>query len=309
MKIYLDGAKFYADQNSRIGEGFIACGHELTDFISCADIIYSNNPSSTRTQIFKDKLEGKLKPNCKIITTILDIPFHIWDAYQKDIPQIKKELEMADWVCSISDFTKKSVFEVYGVDSTVIYNPIKPVSRLDNVEKHFFGAFVGRKLDPNKNCAAAIHALQLLGIPEEKVVMVGAESVGWGNYLGVQSDENLNKVYNSSHFCFCMGEVEGINLPAVESVAAGCIPVINSKLTTRQELFPSSLFPEYDFVQATPQSIAMFLAQFMQDNGKMEEFKERLYAHYKKNLSSKFAAVSVAEKILNIYGQLHERLR
>lgn len=302
MKVYLDGAKHLQGQLNRIGEGFVELGHEVTDFISEADLIYSNNPSPTRTQIVKDKNEGKLKPGAKLIWTVLDYPLHLEDteSFQNEIPQIKADLAAADAICSISEYTQKMVKERYGLDSTVIYNPQKPTKEL-NLPRNYFGCIVGRKFDRNKNVSPVIQALQILGVPEEKVLMVGEESISWGNYCGVLTDEHLNEVYNSSVFCFSMGEVEGIGLSAIEAASVGCIPIINSKLTTREEFFQSGIFPEYLDCYADPISIAKFIARFYQDNGVGDEFRQRLLAHYDGNLKWKFNKVNVAKRILEVY--------
>lgn len=306
MKIYLDGARFYGDQISRIGEGFIELGHEITPYISDADLIYSNNPSPTRTQLVKDRNEGKLKLGAKLIFTVLDYPLHLegFESFQEEIPLIKADLAAADAICSISKYTQRMVKEKYGFDSTVVYNPQKPTKELDS-PRNYFGCIVGRKFDRNKNVAPVIQALQILGVQEEKVLMVGEESIGWGNYCGVLTDEKLNEVYNSSVFCFSMGEIEGIGLSAIEAASVGCIPVINSKLTTREEFFQSGIFPEYLDCHADPISIAKFIARFCQDHGMIrEEFQQRLLAHYGGNLKWKFDKVNVAKRILEIYYNL-----
>lgn len=306
IKIYLDGAKFYGDQLTELSKGFVALGYEVTDFISEATLIYSNNPSNTRAQIVKDKLEGKLKPDVKLIFNMLDVPIHLLGNadFLSEMNDNKVILGAADAITSISEYTRDSVKKYYGFDSTVIYNPIKPITNLGIKDKPYFGCIVGRKMDPNKNVAAVIQALEILGIDEKQVLMVGAESIKWGNYCGVLSDENLNLVYNSCHFSFSMGEIEGLNLPVVEAMAAGCIPVVNSRLTTRQELLPSDLFPEYDYVEANPTSIALFIARYLQDNQAMELMKERLYSHYVDNLREKFTGKAVAQKIINLYEKL-----
>ncbi len=305
MKIFCDGARFYGDQISRIEQGFVELGHEITYYIGEADLIYSNNPSPTRTQIVKDKADGKLKINTKLIFTILDYPEHIahTESFQKEIPQIKADLAAADATCSISEYTQRMVKEKYGFDSAVIYNPKKPTETL-NSARNYFACIIGRKFDQNKFVTPVVHALQILGVPEEKVLMVGSESVGWGNYQGVLTDDNLNKIYNSCLFSFSMGEVEGLNLVPIEAASAGCVPVINSKLTTREELFPSSLFPEYNEVQPEPVSIAKFIARMTQNNGVYEEFRDRLYSHYKNSLEDKFQGINVARRIIELYKTL-----
>jgi hypothetical protein len=197
MKIYCDGARFYGDQISRIEQGFRDLGYEITEFITEADLIYSNNPSDSRAQIIRDKINGKLKSNCKIIACILDVPVHLIknENFLSEMNDIRMQLSLVDAVVSISQYTHDSVKKYYGFNSTVIHNPIKPITKLNLERKKSFGVIVGRKFDPNKNVIQAIHAMQILGVPECQVYMVGSESIGWGDFVGVQSDENLNKIY------------------------------------------------------------------------------------------------------------------
>jgi glycosyltransferase involved in cell wall biosynthesis len=305
IKVYLDGAKHLQGQVNRIGEGFIELGHELTDFISDADLIYSNNPSPTRTQLVKDKADGKLKPGAKLIFTVLDYPLHLegFQSFQQEIPLIKADLAAADAICSISEYTQRMVKEKYGFDSEVIYNPQKHTKNLNSFPRRYLGCIVGRKTDPNKNVAAVISALQTMGISEDWILMVGEENIGWGNYQGVINDENLNRVYNSCLLSFSCGIVEGLNLPAIEAASVGCIPVIHSQLTTREELFPSKFFPEYNTITNDPASIVDFIVKML-DNGRAGKFIDLLTTHYKGNLEKKFDKVNVARRIVDIYSKL-----
>lgn len=306
IKVYLDGAKHISGQVNRIGEGFVELGCELTEFVGEADLIYSNNPSQTRTQIVRDKADGKLKPGAKLIFTVLDVPIHLWgvESFQKEIPQIIADLNEADAVCSISEYTRGMVKEKYGFDSTVIYNPIQPIYRSPYISRGTFGCSIGRRYDSNKGTSLWLNALQILGVPENQILIVGSESIPWGNYQGVLTDERLNEVYNSCHFSFSCSFVEGLNLPVIESMAAGCIPVILTRMTTREELLPSNRFPEYLDIEPDPVSIAKFIARFSQDNGAREDLTNRLISHYNNNLKEKFSGRSVAQKILNLYNTL-----
>ncbi len=299
LKIYCDGAKFYGGQLDRIEQGFLALGHELVNNCEEADLIYSNNPSETRSIIVDGIRLGAT--NAKVVFNILDVPFHIWDSFKKnDLGKWSNELSYADGITTISEFVKESVQYTFAKDSTVIYQPIKPVRKI-STEKRFKYLFVGRKYDPNKNVVHGVGALQMLGIPESEVGMIGADNVGWGTYLGAVSDEELNSLYNGADFVFCLGYVEGISLPVVESMAAGAIPIVIRELTTREEWLPSVKFPEYLQVSADRTSVAKFIAQFLQDNNKMEQMKHRLFHYYKDELEVKFTPIAVASKILEVY--------
>lgn len=311
MKIYTDGSKGQSCQLDRIEQGFIELGYEATDFISCADLIFSNNPSPTRTQIVKDRKEGKLKDGVKLIFNVLDVPMHLWEteSFQNEVPQIKSDLAAADAVTSISEYTQRMVREKYGFESTVIYNPMKEIHNEFKGERIQQKAYpiihVGRRYDENKNFKSVIQSLQMLGANPAHLGLVGSECVGFGECLGVLNDTELNNQYFLSDFTFSLGTVEGISLTIPEAIAAKSIPIIHNRLTTREELLPSELFPEYNEINVdNPETIAKFILSFYQGDWKKEEFKERLYHHYLNNLKDKFDKVKVAERIIEVYRKL-----
>lgn len=308
MKIYLDGARFYGDQISRIGEGFIELGHEITPYISDADLLYSNNPSPTRTQLVKDRNKGKLKPGAKLIFTVLDYPLHLegFESFQEEIPLIKADLAAADAICSISEYTQRMVKEKYGFDSTVIYNPMKEVWKYFNKaepQTRYKFLHVGRRHDFNKNFNLAAIAMMMLGKNESDLGLVGNE-VSWGSYIGVLNDTHLANQYLAADYVFCLGKIEGISLTVVEAMAAGCIPIIHNELTTKEELLPKELFPEYELVQKTAGSIAEFIWRMESCPDHKNNLVVRLANHFQVNLKEKFDKVNVARRIIDIYSKL-----
>ena len=71
-------------------------------------------------------------------------------------------------------------------------------------------------------------------------------------------------------------------------------------MTTRAELLPPDLFPEYDEVTPHVPSVLRFVARFMQDNGAQTEMKERLHKHYLQNWRDKVSPEGVAKAILGV---------
>jgi hypothetical protein len=90
----------------------------------------------------------------------------------------------------------------------------------------------------------------------------------------------------------------------IEAAACGTIPIICKDMSTREEFFPSELFPEYLEVEPNPQSIAKFISRFSQDNDAKEKFKQRLHFHFLENLEINFNKTFVASKILEIYNKI-----
>ena len=77
-------------------------------------------------------------------------------------------------------------------------------------------------------------------------------------------------------------------------MAAGVIPVICADMTTRRELLPPDLFPEYSSVEPEPASVARFIARFASDPAAMAEMKERLHTHYQKEWAHRLTGRAVA---------------
>lgn len=295
MKVNLHGAVHWGSQLPRIEQGFIELGHEITPYSHEADLIYANN--GPYDQILLDKCAGKIRG--KVILTLLDVPLHLGAAFDYD--KTRTQLAQAGVVTVISEYVKWQCGEYLGLDSHVIYNPIKPVSRDPSAQlaerKRF--AHIGRKSDPNKRHGLGAQAVRLLGYQPNDVYLVGNE-MGWGDYCGVLSDENLNRVYNSVDFVLCTSKIEGLCLPVLESMAAGAIPVVCNDMTTRRELLPPEIFPEYNAVDPTPESIARFIARYTSDPVAMAEMKERLHTHYQKEWAHKLTGRAVAERIVEV---------
>lgn len=304
IKVYLDGANGVPCQLSELRKGFIELGCDVTEYVTCADLIYSNNPSPTRTQIVKDKKDGKLKPGAKLIFTVLDYPIHLenTESFQKEIPQIRADLAAADAVCSISEYTQRMVKEKYGFDSFVVYNPIKSPSNsvTFSPEKTYKFLHCGRRYDSNKNFRLVAESMMMLGFGEKDLGLIGSEG-GWGSYIGTVSDENLYKYYFGAEYVFSCGEIEGLSLTIPESMAAGCVPVVHNKLSTKEELLPRSVFPEYEQIDKTSNSIAGFIYYLEKNLNHKENLKQRLSSFYKNELEAKFNKKEVAKRIYNLY--------
>lgn len=300
MKVHCVGSRFYGSQVQRVEQGFIQLGHELTPHISEADLVYVND-SSHYAQPLLDRAAGRL--NGKLILNVLDIPEHI--LHEFDTAKLRGELLQADAITSISQWTCDKVLGYCGLQSHVVYNPIKSVVR-DPASKRecpYRFASVGRRSDRNKHHNLAANALQLLGHSPKEVCLVGADP-GWGDYLGVMSDFNLNLVYNSVDFVLCTSEIEGLCLPAIEAMAAAAIPILTNRMTTREELFPSPLFPEYAECDHNPTSVARLIARFANSDSALREMKDRLHVHYLKEWADRVSGVGVAKAIETVYRQL-----
>ncbi len=293
MKIFTSGARCVGSQIERIEEGFVQLGHELTQDITSADLIYVNN--AWYDEVIAAKQAGQIKG--KTIFTVLDLAPHVSDF---PVQKLKEQLKYADHVCTISKFVQQDLKNRAGFDSTVIYQPIKKVYRT-GVKKHNFKAMlVGRVNDPAKKAVESVQALIAAGLNGGDVITVGREQPFYGGaWANSVSDEVLNEIYNSVDFVMCMSTSEGMGLPALEAMSVGAVPVLPRDLTTREEFFPTQVFPEYELVKDA-ETAKDFMLTLMQDKERIREMKTRLVNHFESFWREKLNGVGVAKKILEV---------
>lgn len=273
-------------QIQRIKAGFLELGLVESE---TPDFIYSNDEGSHPAAI-----EHKQRnPNAKLILNILDIPeFLLPNGYS--LENCKNLLSRADAVTSISLYTQYQLKKFFNVNSTVIYQPRMNTVKTEKV-KEYKCLVVGRKSDPNKKFFVVKNLIQA-GLNQSLLADIGPEYGGFGFQAGVVSEEELSQYYSSADFSFSFGREEGLNLPVIESMSCGCIPLIHNRLTTKEELVPTVLFPEYDYDIGHTNSILCF----MQKNQNNQGLKDRLYNYYVKNLKEKTSPIGVAGKILEV---------
>jgi len=293
MKIFTSGARCVGSQIERIEEGFLQLGHEITTDITSAGLVYANN--AWYDEIIEAKKAGKIKG--KIVFTVLDLAPHVPDF---PVQKLKEQLVYADHICTISKFVQQDLKNRAGFDSTVIYQPIKKVYRT-GVKKHNFKAMlVGRVNDPAKKAVESVQALIAAGLNGGDVITVGREQPFYGGaWANSVNDEVLNEIYNSVDFVMCMSTSEGMGLPALEAMSVGAVPVLPRDLTTREEFFPTQVFPEYEFVKDA-ETAKDFMLTLMRDKERMCEMKTRLVNHFERFWRENLNGDGVAKKILEV---------
>ncbi len=298
MRVHCIGATFFGGQLDRIEQGFVALGHNLTPHVSEGELVFVNDCAHHKQAVI-DKLAGRLPG--KLILNVQDLPFHLGAAF--DYEGVDRLLAHADAVTTISEYVQWQVKDRLGRDSSVVYQPLKPVSLKPIQLGRYRFLSVGRRSDPNKRAALWVAALQLLGYAPSDVALVGNEP-GWGEFYGVLDDVNLSRAYNSADFVLATSALEGLSLPVLEAMAAGVIPVVCRDMTTRTELLPPDIFPEYEEVEPNPPSIARFIARFANNVEAMTEMRCRLHQHYLDRWAEPTSPVGVARRILGVYETL-----
>ena len=277
LRIKVYGAKEYWCQVPRIKDGLIGVGHEVVtgddyDFVYANNFDYENidlehNDSAISNKGFK-------------IFNVLDIPPHISDF---PVEKLKDQLSQANIVTCISEPVKEQLNDI-GVDSHIVWNPIKDVFYDSQVKREINCLYVGRWNDPNKR-------FNLLDNIEKYVVGPTGKSSN-GKYLGLVNDLSLNQLYNSTKIVALPSKFEGLGLPALEAMAAGAIPLVCSDNPN------SKLCPDFCVADPTIESVTSTY------NGLVNHF-----THYKRVITEewtpwvqhKFSKFSIAENIVELF--------
>ncbi len=251
------------------------------------DFIFSNDVGShLRAVAMKDRFHKS-----KLILNVLDIPeFLLPNGYNLDAA--RELLNYADAVTSISKHTQGQVKKFFGLDSSVIFNPVMNVGPCasDKVLRYLS---VGRRYDKNK-LYSVVQQVFTDGLNPEELVEIGPDHGSIGKYVGVISEGELSEYYCGADFSFSIGREEGLNLPVCEAAICGCIPVIHSHLTTREELLPREVFPEYNYTETTKESLIRFVREV-----DVIHLSEKLVDYFDSEHKDKFTPVGVASKILS----------
>ena len=286
IKVSVLGSDGYTCQIPRIKEGMELLGHTLSE--DSPDLIYSNDPKGyEKALILKEKY-----PNAYLIFNFLDIPWHIENIERQTKLLVKNFFLKADAVSVISSKVQKDMAKFYDKKIHVIYNPIKDVYFDEKIKKDNMFLYVGRANDPIKRIKL-VHD-SIIKIPEglKNIKICGSENPGFGNYVGVVSDKDLNKLYNSSKFVLLPSKAEGIGLSMIEGMICGTIPVTCSDNLTAKEFSPSEFICE-----PNAQSIVNKIEELDKEYETKREMALKLGEKYKIQFDKK----TIAKNIIDIF--------
>ena len=286
IKISILGADGYTCQIPRIKEGMKNLGHILSE--ESPSLIYANDPTGyNKAMTLKKKF-----PSSYLILNFLDVPWHFPNIDKQTKLLVEQFLTKADAVTVISFKVKKDLAKFLNKKIEVIYNPIKDVFHDKSIKKNNTFLYVGRANDPIKRIDLVKESFLKIKNSVKEIKICGSENPGFGNYLGVISDIELNKLYNSSKFVLLPSKAEGIGLPMIEGMVCGAIPITCSDNLTAKEFSPTDFICNPD-----PQSLINKIEEIDKEYENKRKIALRMGEKYKIQFDKK----SIAGNIIRIF--------
>ena len=286
IKISIFGADGYTCQMPRIKEAMQKLGHILSE--DSPEMIYSNDPTGyEKAMCLKKKF-----PSSFLIFNFLDVPWHMPNVDKQTKLLVEHFLAKSDAVTAISYKVKKDLAKFLDKKIEVIYNPIKDVFYDESIKKNNTFLYVGRANDPVKrtNLLKQAFSKTVNGIIDIKIC--GSEDPGFGTYLNVVSDQELNKLYNSSKYLLLPSKAEGLGLTMIEAMICGSLPIACSDNETAKEFLPKDFICEPN---------AQSILDKIEELNKEYDAKRKLALEYGKKYKIQFDKMSIAKKILGIF--------
>lgn len=280
MNISTFGTKnWYSAQLPRIEHGFISLGHCIVNEKS--NLIYSNDSGG-----YSEAINQREKFGGKLILNVLDVPYlaHNFDEW---VNENKTKLKKADKITCISHSVKDDIKTHLDLDSEVIYNPIKDITNLGFKRFNPF-IYAGRANDYGKRFKIVKEVISKL---RSEIIVVGSENPSFGKYLGVVSDKELDYLYNISKYIVFPSKFEGLGLPPIEAVIAGCIPILTNDNKTFLEFWPKEFLCDNN-----SDSICNRIMEFERNPPDLTKLSEKFIKMFNK--------YQVAQNIINVYNQL-----
>jgi len=278
----------YINQVPRIKEGFKELGYIISK--EFPNLIYANDPRG-----YEEALALKKKyPNAYLIFNFLDIPWHHRNIEKQTELLVKHFLLKADAVTVISYKIKNDLAKFLKKKIQVIYNPAKDVYYDESIKKNNMFLYVGRANDSVKRIYLVRNSLKKIKNELKNIKICGMEDPGFGNYLNVVPDHELNRLYNSSKYVLLPSKNEGIGLSMIEGMICGAIPITCSDNLTAKEFSPP------DFIcEPNAQSIINKVEELEKDYKE----KRKLALDFGKKYIIQFNKKTIAKNIINIFNE------
>ena len=268
-----------------IKEGFEKLNHTIST--ENPEIIFANDPRG-----YNEAISLKKKyPKAYMIFNLLDIPWHMPNINTQTKLLVNNFLVKADSVTVISHKVQKDLSKFLDKKTHVIYNPRKDVYYDDSIKKNNLFLYVGRANDPVKRINLVYDSLNKIKDGLKNIKICGSENPGFGEYLGFVSDDELNKLYNSSKFVFLPSKNEGIGLPMIEAMICGSLPITCSDNETTKEFLPK------DFICEPNVESIIDLIELL---NKEYSSKRKIAFEFGKKYEDQFNKINIAKNILKV---------
>lgn len=304
------GGESPLSQIDRIRQGLHATGSMEVPYGASCDLVYANDAG---THVCALAYRAQYAQRAKVILNVLDIPEALFppdgDYDHGKLSSLGDTLRRADAVTAISPFVQSQIMRYFGLMSYCIWNPVKDVSpdlRVAGQRPYPYRFLLsGRLNDRNKRARSlAIPALIAAGVNESEVAVCGGEWPGWGTNLGVVSDETLNALLNSVDMTVCTTALAGLELGPIESVICGAVPVLCYDMSTFRDV---GCYPQHWGCYPSVTALAYRLRTLMDNPALLAAEREHCLT-LSPILMEKLDKRAVAERILNVYGQLTKAL-
>jgi hypothetical protein len=280
MNISSFGTKdWHSAQLPRIESAFLSFGYRLVKN-EFSDLIYSNDSGGYSEAIYqKERFGGKL------ILNVLDVPY--LGNLDEWINENKFKLEKADRITCISYSVKDDIKTFLDLEAEVIHNPIKDITHFGFKRFNPF-IYAGRANDSGKRFYLVKDIIKKLN---SEIIIVGSENPYFGKYLGVVSDDELNYLYNISKYIVFPSRFEGLGLPPIEAIVAGCIPILTNDNKTFKEFWPEEFLCSQD-----SDSICDKIIEFERNPPDLSKLSD--------NFRKTFNKYQIAKNIIEVYNKI-----
>lgn len=293
MNIHTFGSKHFLGTLNSINDGFRSFGHVIDDFDSIPQLIYSNDMGGHQSAVKHKDYYIKLGYAPRLILNILDIPFHVKEI-DEIIQNCKTLLPFADRVTTISYKVKQDLLDQTGFNPSVIYQPIRPIEHIPNINKTIDFFINGRVLDPNKR---GYLAEELCKKMNRNLVCAGSDYLPSAKNIGVVTDQQLSLLYNMSKITLAFGKIEGIAMQIPESILLKTPIITLSDNPTNYEFCPKEMIcePNIDAIMDKAENI---LSNY--------SYYQNLCVELSEKYMIQFSPKSVANNILQSYNSIYE---
>ncbi len=253
---------------------------------------------------FKQRADAALFTNFVSLPSLFHTPTHIvvHDMCFEDVPEyvaeknrrflhefVPKSIKKAHQIITISEFSKNSIMQHYGVNSdNIVITPIpaeqllSPSNEADitSIVSGNYILFVGT-LEPRKNILGLVKGYEQLPAKIKKeFALVLAGGSGWYfeetlSYIknlikngenivltGYITDEQKNSLYRHASVFTSASHYEGFGMPVLEAMSCGTPTVISDIPVFREVAEDASVYFDKD----DPASVAQALADTLSDN-------------------------------------------